>query len=124
MVKTLPSNVGGAGLIPGWGDKIPQSLQRKKTQSIKQKQYCNQFNKDFKNGPHQKKKNLQKKKKIGWSEEVTFEQKTRGREGVSSVVVCDIQGGQFEAGRTARVKALRLEEARDAPRAQRPEGGS
>ena len=32
-----------------------------KNQNIKQKQYCNKFNKDFKNGPHQKhlfKKNL------------------------------------------------------------------
>ena len=26
-----------------------------KNQNIKQKQYCNKFNKDFKNGPHQKK---------------------------------------------------------------------
>ena len=28
-----------------------------KNQNIKQKQYCNKFNKNFKNGPHQKKKN-------------------------------------------------------------------
>ena len=36
-----------------------------KTKNIKQKQYCNKFNKDFKNCPHQKslKKNLKKKKK-------------------------------------------------------------
>ena len=27
-----------------------------KHQSIKQKQYCNKFNKDFENGPHQKKR--------------------------------------------------------------------
>ena len=27
-----------------------------KKQNIKQKQYCNKFNQDFKNGPHQKKK--------------------------------------------------------------------
>ena len=33
-----------------------------KYQSIEQKQYCNKFNKDFKNGPHQKKKNLKKKR--------------------------------------------------------------
>ena len=32
-----------------------------KTRNIKQKQYCNKFNKDFKNGPYQK--NLKKKKK-------------------------------------------------------------
>ena len=27
VVRTLPSNAGGAGLIPGWGAKIPQALQ-------------------------------------------------------------------------------------------------
>ena len=32
-----------------------------KTKSIKQKQYCNKFKKDFTNGPHQK--SLKKKKK-------------------------------------------------------------
>ena len=55
MVKTSPSNTGGVGLIPGWGAKIPHAAQPK-NQNIKQKQYCNKFNKDFKNGPHQKKK--------------------------------------------------------------------
>ena len=58
MVKTLPSNSGGAGSIPGWGTKIPRASQPK-NQNIKQKQYCNKFNKDFKNGPHPK--NLFKK---------------------------------------------------------------
>ena len=53
MVKTLPSNAGGVGSIPGWGAKIPHASQPK-NQNIKQKQYCNKFNKDFKNGPHQK----------------------------------------------------------------------
>ena len=43
------SNVGGEGLIPGWRGKIPHA-----NQNIKQKKYCNKFNKDFKNGPHQK----------------------------------------------------------------------
>ena len=33
-----------------------------KKQNIKQKQYCNKFNEDFKNGPHQK--NLKKKKEL------------------------------------------------------------
>ena len=36
-----------------------------KNQNIKQKQYCKKFNKDFKNGPHQKKekkKSLKKKR--------------------------------------------------------------
>ena len=52
-VKTLPSNAGGEGSIPGWEAKIPHASWPK-NQSIKQKQYCNKFNKDFKNGPHQK----------------------------------------------------------------------
>ena len=60
MVKTSPSNAGGVGSIPGWGAKIPHASQPK-NQNIKQKQYCNKFNKDFKNGPDQK--ILKKKKK-------------------------------------------------------------
>ena len=55
MVKTLPSNGEGAGLIPGQGAKIPHASWTK-YQNIKQKQYCNTFNKVFKNGHHQKKK--------------------------------------------------------------------
>ena len=50
MVKTSPSNAGGAGLIPGWGGKISHASQPK-NQNLEQKQYCNKFNKDFKNGP-------------------------------------------------------------------------
>ena len=53
MVKTSPSNAGGAGSIPGQGAGIPHASQPI-NQNIKQKQYCNKFNKDFKNGPHQK----------------------------------------------------------------------
>ena len=59
MVKTLPSNAGAAGSIPGQGAKIPHAS-RPKNQNIKEKQYCNKFNKDLKNGPHQKKKILKK----------------------------------------------------------------
>ena len=44
-VKTLFSKAWGAGLIPGQGTKIPHASQPKK--NIKQKQYCNEFNKDF-----------------------------------------------------------------------------
>ena len=51
MVRTLPSNAGGVGWIPGWGAEVPNAL-RPKNQNIKQKQYYNQFNKNFKNGPH------------------------------------------------------------------------
>ena len=53
MVKTSPSNAWGVGSITGRGAKILHAL-RPKSQNIKQKQYCNKFNKDFKNGPHQK----------------------------------------------------------------------
>ena len=49
----------GRGSIPGLGARIPHASWPKK-QNIKQKQYCNKFNKDFKNGPHQK-KSLKKK---------------------------------------------------------------
>ena len=57
MVRTLSSNVGGAGSIPAQGAKIPHASRPKKkknkqTQSIKQKQYCKKFNKKFLNGPH------------------------------------------------------------------------
>ena len=41
----------GVGLIPGQGGKIPHASRPKK-QNIKQKQYCNRVNKDFKNCPH------------------------------------------------------------------------
>ena len=60
VVKTSPSNARGAASIPGWGAEIPHAswLMAK---NPKQKQYCNKFNKDFKNGPHQKK--IIKKKK-------------------------------------------------------------
>ena len=56
VVGTSPSSVGGVGSTPGWGAKIPHALQPK-TQIIEQKQYCDKFNKDFKNGPQKKKKN-------------------------------------------------------------------
>ena len=51
----MPSKAEGVGLIPGWGARTPRASQPKK-QNIKQKQYCNQFSKDFKNGLRQKKK--------------------------------------------------------------------
>ena len=45
LVKTSPSNAGGAGQIPGWGSHMPWG---KKKQNIKQNQCCNKFNKDLK----------------------------------------------------------------------------
>ena len=47
VVKTSLSNSGGAGSIPGQGAKIPHAP-GPKNQDRKQKQYCNQFNKDLK----------------------------------------------------------------------------
>ena len=51
MVTTLPSRAGCAVSILGQKDKIPHTLQPK-YQNIKLKQYCDQVNQDFKNGPH------------------------------------------------------------------------
>ena len=53
VVKTSPSVAQGAGSIPGKGAEIPHAV-GPKNKNIKQKQCCNKFNKDFKNGPHQK----------------------------------------------------------------------
>ena len=58
QLETSPSNAEGADLIPGWGAKISHASWPNKL--IKQKQYCNKFNKDFKNGLHQKKKKIKK----------------------------------------------------------------
>ena len=33
VVKTLPSNAGDVGSIPGWGDKIPHASGAKKTKT-------------------------------------------------------------------------------------------
>ena len=62
MLETSPSSAGGAGSIPGQGANIPHASWPK-NQNIKQKPYCNKFNKDFQNGPRQKKKNLKTKTK-------------------------------------------------------------
>ena len=61
MVRTLLSSAGGIDSIPGHGVKIPHGS-GPKTQDIKQKQWGNKFNKDFKNGPHQK--NLLEKREV------------------------------------------------------------
>lgn len=47
MSGISPSNAGGAAWIPGWGARIP-CTSGPKHQNIKQKQYCNKFNKDLK----------------------------------------------------------------------------
>ena len=58
----MPSNVRGAGLIPGQGAKSLHASWPK-NQNIKEKQYCYKFNDDFKNCPHKKKKKKKMKKK-------------------------------------------------------------
>ena len=64
VLKILSFNEGGAGSIPGRGANIPHASGPKKTQNIKQKQHCNKFTKDFKNGPHKNNlKNIFKLKK-------------------------------------------------------------
>ena len=76
VVKILPSNAGGAGSIPGQGAKFTHALWSK-NQNIKQKQYCNKFNKNFKNGPHQKKSKKKKKwKKVAVKTHVKFKRVT------------------------------------------------
>ena len=51
VVKTASSSAGGCEFDPWWGNK---DLNMPPNQNIKQKQYCNKYSKDFKNGPCQK----------------------------------------------------------------------
>ena len=51
-VGTSPCSAGGAGSIPGQGAKISHAS-RPKNQNMKQKQYCNKFNKDLKQKTHE-----------------------------------------------------------------------
>ena len=56
MVGTLPSKA-GVGSILDQEARTPRALRpkkKKKNQNIKQKQYCNKFNNEFKNGSHKK----------------------------------------------------------------------
>ena len=70
VVKTLPSNAGGAGSIPG---QDPTCLAAKK-QNIKQKQYCNKFNKDLKKKRTNKNSNLHSgKQEFAGSPGVSFQ---------------------------------------------------
>ena len=55
LVMISPSSGGGAGSVPHQGAKNPHASWPK-NQNIKQKQYCNKFNKDFINGPHKNSK--------------------------------------------------------------------
>ena len=62
MVHISPSKCRASGNIPGWRAKIPYVFQPK-NQNIKQKQYCNEFNKDFKTWSTFKKKKSKGKKR-------------------------------------------------------------
>ena len=53
VVKTSPSNAGDVGLILVGELKFPYASQPK-NENIQQKQCCNKFNEDFKNGQPQK----------------------------------------------------------------------
>ena len=59
VVKILPSSAGDTGSILGQGAKTPHASWPK-NQNIKQKQYCNKFNEDFKKMVHIKKKKPKK----------------------------------------------------------------
>ena len=52
-LRPCTSTARGTGSIPDQGARIPHAS-GPKNQNIKQKQHCKKFNKDFKNGPHQK----------------------------------------------------------------------
>ena len=52
--QDFTSSARGVGSIPDQEAKIPHAS-GSENQNIKQKRYCNKFNKDFKNDPHEKK---------------------------------------------------------------------
>ena len=57
MVKTSPSKIGGEGVIPDQGAKMPFGQKKKKAKYKQQKQYCNKFN---------IKKQTNKQKQVEW----------------------------------------------------------
>ena len=52
VAGSSPRKAGDVGSVPGQGAEIPHASWPKH-QNMKQKQYCNEYNKDFKNGPYQ-----------------------------------------------------------------------
>ena len=64
-----------ADSAPGQRAVIPHASWTK-IQNIKQKQYCNKFNEDFINGPHQKINSLKRKEQIGVSWNIPESRKT------------------------------------------------
>ena len=61
MVKSLSPKAGHAGSIPHQGAKISHALWSN-NQRIKQRQYCNKFNKDLKNGCIKERKVVKRKR--------------------------------------------------------------
>ena len=49
--KVSPPSARGTDSISGWEAKAPHRKTETLKTDIKQKQYCDKFNKDFKNGP-------------------------------------------------------------------------
>ena len=76
-VRSLPSNAGAVGSIPLQGTKILHAS-RSENQNIKQKEYCNKFNKDFENGSHKKKHTHTKKQSEGGCQSSSFSWTTEG----------------------------------------------
>ena len=74
VVDTLPCKAGDEGLIPGCRTKIPLCLEAKKSKH-KQKQYCNKFNKDFKNMVQFCIANSRQLKKIRWQKIIDHNKK-------------------------------------------------
>ena len=77
MVKASPSNAGSADSFPSQETTIPHGSWPEKPKHKKQKQYCNKFNKEFKNGPREKSLKREKEKKR--NPEVEGGQESKGR---------------------------------------------
>ena len=66
VVRTSPSGAGGVDSTPARGPEVLHASWPK-NQNVKQKQWCNKFSKDSKNGPLPKKTFLKKIKRINCS---------------------------------------------------------
>jgi len=66
VVKTLPSNAEGVGLICDWGGKIPHHLWPKNQSVNNAGNIVTNSMKTFKNGPYQKINLKKKRQSTGW----------------------------------------------------------
>ena len=85
----MPSNEVGTGVIPGQEVKISHALWPK-NQNIKQKQYCNKFNKHFNNGPD--KKNILKKLTKNRSDQKKMSNKLIYFKAFISIITLNVNG--------------------------------